>query len=218
MHQISHLLLPTFTTPTNWKHHLPVLALPRGPVSVFSTVQSDPSFDPFGPEDGSDALPPPTKQARAGSHQPYAGSTVTAAARRCTECGTDSTPQWRQGPCGPQTLCNACGVRYGRLVRKLKGSPTASPGSPVASPFSAPAPRTAAAKPTASGKQQAEQAHYCKAAQYSPERYSVSRDSLGWVLGEARVSGSSGVKIGRSRLLAGEPILPCWPADVDGMA
>ncbi|XP_042492469.1 GATA transcription factor 2-like [Macadamia integrifolia] len=47
--------------------------------------------------------------------------------RRCTHCQTDNTPQWRMGPMGPKTLCNACGVRYksGRLVPEYR--PAASP-------------------------------------------------------------------------------------------
>ncbi|XP_020266808.1 GATA transcription factor 12-like, partial [Asparagus officinalis] len=32
--------------------------------------------------------------------------------RKCLHCATDKTPQWRTGPMGPKTLCNACGVRY----------------------------------------------------------------------------------------------------------
>lgn len=35
--------------------------------------------------------------------------------KQCTECGTQRTPMWRNGPAGPKTLCNACGVRAGRL-------------------------------------------------------------------------------------------------------
>ncbi|XP_020253987.1 GATA transcription factor 5-like [Asparagus officinalis] len=37
--------------------------------------------------------------------------------RKCKHCGVSKTPQWRAGPTGPKTLCNACGVRYksGRL-------------------------------------------------------------------------------------------------------
>nr|XP_043639359.1 GATA transcription factor 12-like [Erigeron canadensis] len=47
--------------------------------------------------------------------------------RKCLHCATDRTPQWRSGPLGPKTLCNACGVRYksGRLVPEYR--PAASP-------------------------------------------------------------------------------------------
>ncbi|XP_024032949.1 GATA transcription factor 4 [Morus notabilis] len=47
--------------------------------------------------------------------------------RRCSHCASEKTPQWRTGPMGPKTLCNACGVRYksGRLVPEYR--PAASP-------------------------------------------------------------------------------------------
>ncbi|XP_068649505.1 GATA transcription factor 4-like [Aristolochia californica] len=47
--------------------------------------------------------------------------------RKCTHCATEKTPQWRTGPMGPKSLCNACGVRYksGRLVPEYR--PAASP-------------------------------------------------------------------------------------------
>ena len=32
--------------------------------------------------------------------------------RGCLNCGQQKTPQWRMGPEGPKTLCNACGVRF----------------------------------------------------------------------------------------------------------
>lgn len=46
---------------------------------------------------------------------------------KCLHCGSEKTPQWRAGPCGPKTLCNACGVRYksGRLVPEYR--PASSP-------------------------------------------------------------------------------------------
>ena len=47
--------------------------------------------------------------------------------RRCSHCNTEKTPQWREGPEGPKTLCNACGVRFrsGRLVAEYR--PVKSP-------------------------------------------------------------------------------------------
>nr|GMC48458.1 GATA transcription factor 8-like [Ipomoea batatas] len=49
------------------------------------------------------------------------------AIRKCMHCEITKTPQWRAGPMGPKTLCNACGVRYksGRLFPEYR--PAASP-------------------------------------------------------------------------------------------
>jgi hypothetical protein len=43
--------------------------------------------------------------AAAASPAPEAGVT-------CANCRTQKTPLWRNGPLGPKTLCNACGVRF----------------------------------------------------------------------------------------------------------
>ncbi|KAK9274048.1 hypothetical protein L1049_018862 [Liquidambar formosana] len=55
------------------------------------------------------------------------GESSSGGVRRCTHCASQKTPQWRTGPLGPKTLCNACGVRYksGRLVPEYR--PAASP-------------------------------------------------------------------------------------------
>nr|XP_043639241.1 GATA transcription factor 8-like [Erigeron canadensis] len=47
--------------------------------------------------------------------------------RKCMHCEITKTPQWRAGPMGPKSLCNACGVRYksGRLFPEYR--PAASP-------------------------------------------------------------------------------------------
>ncbi|XP_021726630.1 uncharacterized protein LOC110693770 [Chenopodium quinoa] len=39
--------------------------------------------------------------------------------KKCTHCGTQETPQWRLGPKGPLTLCNACGLSYLRVGHLL---------------------------------------------------------------------------------------------------
>ncbi|XP_044984208.1 GATA transcription factor 15-like isoform X2 [Hordeum vulgare subsp. vulgare] len=38
--------------------------------------------------------------------------------RRCANCGTASTPLWRNGPRGPKSLCNACGIRFKKEERR----------------------------------------------------------------------------------------------------
>uniref|UniRef100_A0A0D9Z1M1 GATA-type domain-containing protein n=1 Tax=Oryza glumipatula TaxID=40148 RepID=A0A0D9Z1M1_9ORYZ len=48
--------------------------------------------------------------------------------KRCGHCQTTETPQWRVGPDGPSTLCNACGIRY-RMDHLLpEYRPSTSPG------------------------------------------------------------------------------------------
>jgi len=63
-----------------------------------------------------------------GRHQSSSSETTEGGGmRRCTHCASEKTPQWRTGPLGPKTLCNACGVRFksGRLVPEYR--PASSP-------------------------------------------------------------------------------------------
>ncbi|MEW5301424.1 MAG: hypothetical protein WDW36_004284 [Sanguina aurantia] len=46
--------------------------------------------------------------------------------RVCVQCNATQTPQWREGPAGPKTLCNACGVRYCRLQQRSNKKPAGS--------------------------------------------------------------------------------------------
>ncbi|KAJ2983961.1 hypothetical protein NQ176_g313 [Zarea fungicola] len=41
-----------------------------------------------------------------------------AAPGRCHRCNTTTTPEWRRGPNGARTLCNACGLQYSKQQRK----------------------------------------------------------------------------------------------------
>ena len=51
----------------------------------------------------------------------------------CRNCGAHQTPQWRCGPEGPRTLCNACGVRFKKGLPLIctvpKGSLPPLPGA-----------------------------------------------------------------------------------------
>ncbi|KAK2630788.1 hypothetical protein QOZ80_2AG0126790 [Eleusine coracana subsp. coracana] len=76
-----------------------------------------------------DAFPAVETMAPAGGARPRKNGVRR---RRCLHCGADRTPQWREGPEGPGTLCNACGVRYravGRLAPDYRplSSPTFCP-------------------------------------------------------------------------------------------
>ncbi|PHT40673.1 hypothetical protein CQW23_19527 [Capsicum baccatum] len=69
----------------------------------------------------------PKKKDSTTSHHGPSNMASNTEGRKCLHCATNKTPQWRTGPMGPKTLCNACGVRYksGRLVPEYR--PAASP-------------------------------------------------------------------------------------------
>lgn len=37
---------------------------------------------------------------------------------KCLHCRSKETPEWRRGPLGSRTLCNACGLFYSKLIRR----------------------------------------------------------------------------------------------------
>ncbi|KAI0109104.1 hypothetical protein GGR51DRAFT_547910 [Nemania sp. FL0031] len=44
----------------------------------------------------------------------------------CTDCGTLDSPEWRKGPSGPKTLCNACGLRWAKKEKKRATIPVSN--------------------------------------------------------------------------------------------
>lgn len=64
---------------------------------------------PPTPCTSADACPPPP---RGESSHATAAAAVASGVRVCAYCRTLKTPLWRNGPHGPKTLCNACGVRF----------------------------------------------------------------------------------------------------------
>ncbi|KAF0923554.1 hypothetical protein E2562_006557 [Oryza meyeriana var. granulata] len=66
--------------------------------------------------------------------------------RRCANCGTASTPLWRNGPRGPKSLCNACGIRYKKEERRAAATATADGGSGAGCGFTTQRERGSAAK------------------------------------------------------------------------
>ncbi|KAG4963187.1 hypothetical protein AAZX31_14G130800 [Glycine max] len=107
--------------PCNWASRLLVLS---------PTTSSSSDSEVTVPAPAEHGPAPAKKAAKAGPRKKDSGSDGNGSGgdgRRCLHCATDKTPQWRTGPMGPKTLCNACGVRFksGRLVPEYR--PAASP-------------------------------------------------------------------------------------------
>ncbi|CAB4429682.1 unnamed protein product [Rhizophagus irregularis] len=52
----------------------------------------------------------------------------------CHHCQRKDSPEWRKGPDGPKTLCNACGLRYAKQMNAQGGGPPSSSVSPKIKP------------------------------------------------------------------------------------
>ncbi|KAB5577595.1 hypothetical protein GE09DRAFT_524879 [Coniochaeta sp. 2T2.1] len=53
---------------------------------------------------------------------------------RCHSCNRVDTPEWRRGPDGARTLCNACGLHYAKLERKRQSESRSLRPKPVHDP------------------------------------------------------------------------------------
>ncbi|OMO75524.1 Zinc finger, GATA-type [Corchorus olitorius] len=95
-------------------------------VSSSSSMTSAHVFQ--NPELANEFTEPPTKKQKKKPAVSASGLSIgNPFQRRCSHCQVQKTPQWRTGPLGAKTLCNACGVRYksGRLFPEYR--PACSP-------------------------------------------------------------------------------------------
>ncbi|CUA67248.1 White collar 1 protein [Rhizoctonia solani] len=75
--------------------------------------------------------------------------------RVCTTCSRTDSPEWRRGPHGPKTLCNACGLKWAKASgagRRRGGGVQTNPtndwrGEPFSSNLHSPASRPGTADP-----------------------------------------------------------------------
>ncbi|CDH56382.1 predicted protein [Lichtheimia corymbifera JMRC:FSU:9682] len=65
---------------------------------------------------------------------------VTAFQGRCHSCNISETPEWRRGPDGARTLCNACGLHYAKITRKKAAAAAAAAAATANSPSSSSSP------------------------------------------------------------------------------
>jgi hypothetical protein len=93
-------------------------AVPTSPPSSFSASERfvthrSPTFCPVSPQISNHSGIPVQKQSSKKKAKSY-----RTGHRVCLDCGRDDTAQWRRGPLGQATLCNACGVRYIRFCKR----------------------------------------------------------------------------------------------------
>ncbi|KAG0472603.1 hypothetical protein HPP92_014027 [Vanilla planifolia] len=127
----------TRTACAPWSLSWPLLLGDTSSLSSISTAISSPSpssssssyisYDPLATFSFLDDNPTPPKQQGPKKRGRKPKNPLASGDRRCSHCGVQKTPQWRAGPHGPKTLCNACGVRFksGRLLPEYR--PACSP-------------------------------------------------------------------------------------------
>ncbi|KAI9144363.1 hypothetical protein BKA69DRAFT_1122585 [Paraphysoderma sedebokerense] len=65
-------------------------------------------------------------------------ATSKAVTGKCHICGATETPEWRRGPDGKGTLCNACGLQYAKMQKRKKAARNSGVGEVVESAESRP--------------------------------------------------------------------------------
>mmetsp|Transcript_17511 Transcript_17511/g.38175 ORF Transcript_17511/g.38175 Transcript_17511/m.38175 type:complete len:269 (-) Transcript_17511:549-1355(-) len=119
----------------------PVMATPA------HTTSHENESDSGNDEDDAQVTSPDVSPKRTTSHDEFSSMSssppqvavavhfVGAPGRTCAHCRTVKTPLWRNGPLGPKTLCNACGIRF--KLGKLQVSSNGQNLEPVGTKASA---------------------------------------------------------------------------------
>ncbi|KAG8742742.1 hypothetical protein FRC10_000956 [Ceratobasidium sp. 414] len=113
---------------------------------------------------------------------------------QCHSCEILDTPEWRRGPDGQRTLCNACGLHYAKLVRKRDRIISALPaGGPMPPPIDIAYLRRSArlaaensALARSAGRRRAAEAAKAKAPKESSRRTSNAGGGVGRDAGSGR--------------------------------
>ncbi|PSS21371.1 GATA transcription factor [Actinidia chinensis var. chinensis] len=118
---------PCFSTPVQTKARSKRSRTGFRVWSLGSTSESSTSSSSTTSSDSILGLPPPPPEAKKQKRRKGETGGGAQQPRRCSHCLVQKTPQWRAGPLGAKTLCNACGVRFksGRLLPEYR--PACSP-------------------------------------------------------------------------------------------
>nr|XP_020196427.1 GATA transcription factor 2-like [Aegilops tauschii subsp. strangulata] len=103
------------------------------PVALPSAFMAPAAHDGHGGDSSHDAHVVGQGQSRYGDSAAGQQIRWEPRTRMCGQCHRMETPQWRTGPDGPGTLCNACGIRY-RMSREEAWAQLASNAGEVPRP------------------------------------------------------------------------------------
>ncbi|KAG0340835.1 hypothetical protein BG004_006261 [Podila humilis] len=136
----SHLTKSKTTSGTNHQKGLNAASIGsnndsrNGSISTDNNDQSNSSTGRRGSDNGNSTT---SNQGIEVPHQKYRKRAKrTQPPGRCLSCDSSDTPEWRRGPDGARTLCNACGLHYAKLLKrqneqKLQQTPKLTPAADV---------------------------------------------------------------------------------------
>ncbi|KAF7322413.1 hypothetical protein HMN09_00019300 [Mycena chlorophos] len=98
-----------------------------GGVYTTSSMTRRPLANPPQPY-SNDPVPEPEDDEESSRKKKIPRKTAPSEQYACITCGRTDSPEWRKGPSGPKTLCNACGLRYAKQLKLQKLAEEAAAG------------------------------------------------------------------------------------------
>ncbi|KDR81724.1 hypothetical protein GALMADRAFT_239880 [Galerina marginata CBS 339.88] len=102
---------PIFNRPTDHPNTYPLSSRPVGGLKGSTTDSDVGSLCVSGSSNAED-------QSEEGAKKKKLKRSLNMEQHVCVTCGRTDSPEWRKGPGGPKTLCNACGLRWAKQNRK----------------------------------------------------------------------------------------------------
>ncbi|CAG8726768.1 uncharacterized protein OCT59_014656 [Rhizophagus irregularis] len=104
------------TTPQITESHLAnVINRAYDVLNIVSSLKSEITARPHSIELSQDEIDLIRKHRTLGTK--YRKRNRAAPPKRCHSCNVSETPEWRRGPDGARTLCNACGLHFAKMAR-----------------------------------------------------------------------------------------------------
>ncbi|KIM44800.1 hypothetical protein M413DRAFT_9074 [Hebeloma cylindrosporum] len=120
------------TASSNSRSHYQHVSGQGGPHSNSASPKPSAKEEARMAEDGpsSRSSKPDSKEGDRAKRQKTNDDSQPEGSQTCLGCKATSTPEWRRGPMGPRTLCNACGLVYAKMIKKRYKDKSTNPKKP----------------------------------------------------------------------------------------